>query len=197
MSALTVYEAEVRSITGKGGARAARRSGKVPAVLYGQSKDPVALAVDYRLVLKEIHQAGFFSKLVEVKINGKAEHALPRDVQLHPVTDEPMHVDFLRVGKDSKIVVSVPLIFINEDKAPGVKKGGTLNIVAHSLEVRCPASSIPESFTVDLTGLEIANALHIDALKLPKEVTPTHPERDNTLVTIVAPGGGVKEEAAS
>lgn len=196
MSEIISLETEVRSTVGKGSARATRRSGRLPAVLYGGTQEPKAIALDPRVIHKEMHKAGFFTRLFDVKIDGKTERAIPRDVQLDPVTDVPLHMDLMRVGKDSRITVSVPINFLNEDKSPGIKKGGILNIVLHKLELSCSAADIPDQLTVDLTGLEIHHAIHLHDLKLPKDAKALHAERDMTIATIVSPTKATKTEEA-
>ena len=143
--------------------------------------------VDPRDVEKGLHQSGFYSRIFELDVGDKKEQALVREVQFHPVTDRPVHMDFLRVRKDSKIHVAVPVHFLNENQCPGLKQGGILNIVLHDLDVTCAVGSIPAELTVDLTGLEIGAIIHTDVLQLPKGVVISHPDRDNTLATIVAP----------
>jgi large subunit ribosomal protein L25 len=193
---ITSLETEIRSSVGKGSARATRRAGKLPAVLYGGDQDPKSIALDPRVIQKEMHKSGFFTRLFDVKIDGKTERAIPRDVQLDPVTDVALHVDLMRVGKDSRINVSVPINFVNEDKSPGIKKGGILNIVLHKLELSCLAADIPEQLTVDLTGLEIHHAIHLHDLLLPQDAKALHAERDMTIATIVSPTKATKAEEA-
>lgn len=177
---------ELRETIGKGASRALRRAGRVPAVLYGGSGEPVHFSLDPIQLQKALHQ-GFLSQIFELPLQGKKEKALPRDVQFHPVTDVPLHVDFLRVVKGEKITVAVPLNFINELESPGIKRGGVLNIVLHNLEISSDVDHIPSSIDVDLTGLEIHDSIHLKNLKLPKGAVPAHPERDNDIANIVAP----------
>lgn len=184
LSALTV---ELREGTGKGASRALRRGGRIPAVLYGGNDAPVHFSLDPIQLNKELHTKGFLSKVFELPVNGKKEKALARDVQFHPVTDRPLHVDFLRVSKDTKITVSVPLNFINELESPGIKRGGVLNIVLHSLDISSDIDHIPSSIDIDLTGLEIHDSIHLKDLKLPKGAVAAHPDRDNDIANIVAP----------
>ena len=195
MSSIHAIEAQNRTANGTGGARATRREGLVPGVVYGNKQENQYISIDPRSISKELYKPGFFSRLFALVVDGKTQQVLAKDIQLHPVTDAPMHIDFLRVAKDAKIHVNIPVHVINDDKAPGVKKGGIVNIVHHTLEVICPADSIPSEITVDLAGLEAGHAVHLTDIKLPKGVSAAHPDRDNTLVSIVAPGGGVKEEA--
>lgn len=187
MTAVQAFPVESRAETGGGSSRSLRRTGHIPAILYGGDKGNVALSVDVRHVVKGLDTPGFYTTIFELTVNGQKEQALIRDVQLHPVTDRPLHVDFWRVGKGTKIHVNIPVHFVNEEKCPGIKRGGVLNIVLHTLDVSCFAENIPDAITVDLAGLEIGASIHLDRIGLPKGVAATHPERDNTLATIVAP----------
>ncbi len=193
MSSIIAIEAQNRTANGTGGARATRREGLVPGVVYGSNKENQYFSIDPRSIAKELYIPGFFSRLFSLVIDGKAQTVLAKDIQLHPITDAPMHIDFLRVAKDAKIHVNIPVHVINDDKAPGVKKGGIVNIIRHSLEVICPADSIPSEITIDLSGLDAGHAIHLTDITLPKGVVAAHADRDNTLVSIVVPGGGVKE----
>lgn len=195
MSSVETIVVQSRTATGTGAARATRRDGLVPGIIYGNKKNPEMVALDPRILIKEMYKPGFFSRLFTISLDGKEQHVLAKDIQLHPVTDQPLHIDFQRVSKDAKIHVNVPLHFINDDKAPGVKKGGAVNIVHHTLEVICPANAIPEQIIIDLAKLEINQGIHINDLKLPTGVVPAHPDRDNTLVTIV--GAASDKEATS
>ena len=165
-------KAEAREQVGKGSARAVRRNGKVPAVIYGDKQPPLAIALSYKDVYYKIHGGGFLTTIATIDVDGKKIQVLPKDFQLDPVRDFPMHVDFLRIGKDTEVNVEVPVHFINEEKSPGIKRGGVLNIVRHEIEFHCPANAIPEFITVDLTGTNIGNSIHISAVKLPAGVQP-------------------------
>jgi len=195
MGTATILNASRRTLSGTGGARAVRGSGLVPGVIYGNKQDPEMIAIDPKILMAECLQPGFFSRLYSVSVDGKQQEVLAKDVQFHPVTDRPLHIDFMRISKGAKIHVFVPITFINEDKAPGVKRGGVLNVVHHDIELICPAQSIPDKLTVDLTGRDINQTIHLDALSLPEGVVAAHPDRDNTLATIVAPT--VMEEASA
>jgi large subunit ribosomal protein L25 len=186
MTTVSQLNVELRETIGKGASRALRRAGRVPAVLYGGTGESVHFSLDPIQLDKELRQ-GFLSKIFELSLHGKKEKALPRDVQFHPVTDRPLHVDFLRVVKGEKITVAVPLNFINELESPGIKRGGVLNIVLHSLDITSDVDHIPSSIDVDLTGLEIHDSIHLKDLQLPKGAVPAHPERDNDIANIVAP----------
>jgi len=187
MSTLTTMRVQPRENSRRGASRALRLNGLVPAVIYGAGKDNVNVHIDIRDVMKGLQDPAFFTHVFNLDVSGKKETALVRDVQFHPVTDNPIHVDFFRVGKDSKVHVAIPVHIINEDKSPGIKKGGVINLVIHNLEVVAPANGIPESITIDLSGQDIGFSAHSDTLKLPNGVSVAHPERDSTILTIVAP----------
>jgi len=187
MSDVIELSAQTRDRVGKGSARAARRAGLVPAVIYGDKKDPVSITLEERVMLKQLHQPGFFSTLIDLDVDGKKHRVLARDVQLHPVTDRPLHVDFLRVSATSTITVEVPVEFINEDKCPGLRAGGVLNVVRHEVEVSCRPDVIPHSLIINLEGWEVGDSIHISAVELPDGVAPTITDRDFTVATIAAP----------
>lgn len=178
-------KAWARGRSGKGGARATRREGRIPGILYGDKKEPEAIAVDYRAISLQLHTGHFQSTIFTLDVDGKKTRVIPRGVQLDPIRDFPIHVDFMRVGKDALVNVDVPVRFLNEAASPGLKRGGVLNIVRHDIAVRCPADAIPDHFEVDLTGLEIGDSVHISAIVLPKGVRPTITERNFTVATIV------------
>jgi large subunit ribosomal protein L25 len=196
MSDIVELPAQSRERAGKGPARATRRTGHVPGVIYGAKKDPNLIAVEERLLTKLLHQGGFFSTLFDVKVNGKAERVLARDVQFDPVSDKPVHIDFLRVSAATSVHVEVSVHFINEDKCPGIKGGGVLNVVRHEVELTCRADAIPQHIEVDLAGLDIGDGVHISMVKLPEGVHPTITDRDFTIATIAAPTV-VREETAA
>lgn len=181
--------AEARETVGKGSARAVRRNGKVPAVIYGDKQPPLAIALTYKDIYYKIHGGGFLTTLATIDVGGKKIQVLPKDYQLDPVKDFPVHVDFLRVSKDTEVNVDVPVHFINEDKSPGLKRGGALNIVRHNVEFHCPANAIPEFITVDLAGADIGDSIHISAVKLPAGVKPVISDRDFTIATIAGTAG--------
>ena len=187
-------KAWTRARSGKGGARAERREGRVPGILYGDKQTPEPISVDYRAINQQLHTGHFQSTIFVLDVDGKKTRVIPRAVQLDPVRDFPIHVDFLRLGKDALVTVDVPVRFLNEAASPGLKRGGVLNIVRHDIAVRCPADAIPDHFEVDLTGLEIGDSVHISAIKLPEGVRPTIAERDFTVATIV--GRAAEEEVA-
>ena len=166
----------------------------VPAVIYGNKKDPVGITMEAREITKIVHQPGIFGRLLEVTVNGSKSTVLTRDIQFHPVNDRIMHMDFLRVSQSATVAVAVPVEFINEDKCPGIKIGGVLNVVRYEVELNCPATAIPEKITIDLDGVKIGDSIHISAIPLPEGVTPTITDRDFTVATLASPGGGVKNE---
>lgn len=194
----TTYElkAEVREQVGKGSAREVRRNGKVPAVIYGDKQPPLAIALSYKEIYYKIHGGGFLTTVATIDVGGQKISVLPKDFQLDPVRDFPMHVDFLRVGKDTEVNVAVPVHFINEDKSPGLKRGGALNIVRHEVEFHCPADAIPEFITVDLDGVDIGDSIHISAVKLPAGVKPVISDRDFTIATVAGSAAARSESEA-
>ena len=194
MSDITEINAELRSRVGKGSARAARRAGRVPAVIYGDKQPPMSIEIEDRIVRKVINEPGIFGRLLNIMVDGKGTTVLTRDIQFHPVSDAPLHMDMLRVAASSKIAVGIPVEFINHEKSPGLRIGGVLNIVRHEVELNCPASNIPDKITVDLDGVKIGETIHISAIPLPEGVEPTITDRDFTVATMQSPGGGVKNE---
>ena len=190
-------KAESREQVGKGSARAVRREGKVPAVIYGDKQPPLAIALSYKDIFYKIHGGGFLTTVATIDVGGKKIQVLPKDYQLDPVKDFPVHVDFLRVGKDTQVNVDVPVHFINNEASPGLKAGGVLNIVRHEIEFVCPAESIPEFIEVDLTGVEMGSSIHISSVKLPAGVKPTISDRDFTVATVAAPAAVVSAEQSA
>lgn len=188
--------AEARAKAGKGAARAVRRNGQIPAVIYGDNKEPVLLSLPEKELGLAVAKKGFFTHLCEITIDGQKHLVIPRDVQVHPVNDRPEHVDFLRVSDKTIIRVEVPVRVINEKGSPGLAKGGVLNLVRHEVEVYCKATDIPEEFVADLTGLDVGHSLHVDALNLPKGVDPVI-EGNFTVITIVAPSALKSDESAA
>lgn len=194
MNETSKLSAEPRERVGKGAARAVRRSGRVPAVIYGLKRDPVLISLDPKDLRRQISGGGFFSTLLDVEVGGGNEHVLARDVQLHPVSDQPIHVDFLRVSSTTRINVEVAVVFLNEEESPGLKRGGVLNVVRHTVELSCQADAIPQQIELDLTGRDIGDSLHIGEVKLPEGVEPTISDRDFTIATIAAPSIQQEEE---
>jgi large subunit ribosomal protein L25 len=187
MSEVVSLSAETRDRAGKGGARATRRDGLVPAVIYGNKQAPLSIAINPRVLWAQMNTPGLRSRLFDISVNGTVERALCRDIQKHKVSGQPLHVDFLRVSADAKVHVKVAVHFVNQDKSPGLKRGGVLNIVAHELEIIAPASDIPSELVVDLSGLEIGTSIHLSTVKLPDGVSVVTHEKDATIATIAAP----------
>lgn len=188
-----VVSVDVRERTGTGGARAARREGRVPGVLYGGTRGPVAISVKANELRKAINTGKLIAQMVDLEHKGERQPVIARDIQFHPVTDEPVHIDFYRVEENSVITLNVPVHFINDEKSPGLKRGGVLNVVRHDVEVRCKAGNIPSEITVDLSGYEIGDSIHISAVTLPDGVKPVITNRDFTLATVQGSRAGVEE----
>ena len=187
MSEQLTLSAEARDRAGKGASRALRREGRVPAVIYGNNEEPQSIHVEEKLLNKLLGTGHFFNSVVFVDVDGKKIRTLPKDVAFHPVTDRPLHADFLRVSEHATVHVNVPVRFANEDASPGLKKGGVLNIVAHEVELIVDAAEIPDDVVIDLSGLDVGESIHIGAVKLPRGAKAAHDEQDFTVVTIVAP----------
>ena len=187
MAEIQTILASSRVRAGKGTARAARREGHIPAVIYGNNENPILITLDKIQLEKEMSKNGFFIRLIDVEVEGKKHRVLPRDTQFHPVPDHPLHVDFLRYSADRKLTVEVPVQFLNENDSPGLKTGGVLNVVRHTIEISCIADSIPEMFEVDLTGLEVGDSIHASTLSLSEGGELTISDRDFTIATIAAP----------
>ena len=181
--------AETRERAGKGASRALRREGRVPAVVYGGKEEPLAIHVEEKLLIKQLGTGHFLNSIVEIEVGGKKLRTLPKDVAFHPVTDRPLHADFLRLSKDSTVHVNVPVLFINEEDSPGLKRGGVLNIVRHELELICDANKMPEDIQIDVTGLDIGDSIHISNVTLPTGSVSAITDRDFTIATIIAPSG--------
>ncbi|MGB0935750.1 MAG: 50S ribosomal protein L25/general stress protein Ctc [Alphaproteobacteria bacterium] len=196
MSGSTTIQAEPRTHLGTGGARATRREARVPGIIYGNEQDPLPVSFDARDIVREISDPAFHTKMYKIEVGGEMHRALARELQLHPVKDHPTHVDFMRVSRSSRVNVFIPIEFINDDKSPGIKRGGVLNMVLHEIEMNCPATEIPDTLTVDLDGLEIGDTVHLNDLTLPKDAKLVHEDRDYTLATVVAPSS-VKSEASA
>jgi large subunit ribosomal protein L25 len=195
MSDQLTLSAEARERAGKGASRALRREGRVPAVIYGDNQEPVMVHVEEKALNKLLGTGHFMNSVIMVEVGGKAARTLPKDVAFHPVTDRPLHVDFMRVGEHSSVRVEVPVIFQNEDASPGIKRGGVLNIVRHELELICDAASIPDDVIVDLTGTEVGDTIHISHVKLPEGAKSAIEDRDFTIATIVAPSALKRSDA--
>ena len=194
MSDTLTLPAETRDRAGKGASRALRRHGRVPAVVYGNNEAPASIHVEEKELVRQLGTGHFFNSIVEIEIGGKKVRTLPKDVAFHPVNDRPLHADFLRISKDHKVHVEVPVVFENEAASPGLKRGGVLNIVRHELELVCDPERIPDSIHIDVTGLEVGASIHISHVKLPEGSTSAITDRDFTIATIVAPSGLRSEE---
>lgn len=194
MSKVYTLKAEARERVGKGSSRQLRRNGLIPAVIYGDKQPPVAIALSYKEIYYKIHGGAFFTTVATIEVGKEKIEVLPTDYQLDPVRDFPMHVDFLRVTEKSVVHVNIPVHFLNEEAAPGIKSGGVLNIVRHEVEFAVPAHNIPEAITVDLTGYEVGDSIHISDIKLPNGVTPLIKDRDFTIATIAAPAALPSED---
>jgi large subunit ribosomal protein L25 len=189
MSDLLTLSAEPRERAGKGASRALRREGRVPAVIYGDNKEPETIHVEEKALIKALMTGHFGNSIVEITVGGAVTRTLPKDVAFHPVSDRPIHVDFMRLGKDSTIHVEVPVSFTNEEASPGLKRGGVLNIVRHELELVCAADKIPDEIAIDVSGFDVGDSIHISHVKLPDGAKSAITDRDFTIATIVAPSG--------
>jgi large subunit ribosomal protein L25 len=187
MTEIHTLRVEARERAGKGAARATRRDGRVPAVIYGNKETPQLVSLAPLDLTRELHKKAFYATLFDLELNAKKIRVLPRDVQFDPVTDRPIHADFLRVGAGTKVRVQIPVKFRNETTAPGIKRGGVLNIVRHEIEFICDAENIPPLIEVDLEGLDIGDTVHISMVKLPAGIRPTISERNFTIASIAAP----------
>ena len=194
MSDLLTLSAEARERAGKGASRALRREGRVPAVIYGNNEDPETIHVERRELWKLLNTGHFMNSVVMVELGGKKIRTLPKDVAFHAVSDQPLHIDFLRLSKDAKVDVAVPVVFVNEEASPGLKRGGVLNVVRHELELVCEADKIPDQIEIDVTGKDVGDSIHISAVTLPAGSESAITDRDFTIATIVAPSALKKAE---
>ena len=187
MSETYELTAEVRDGVGKGAARAVRRQGKIPAVIYGDKTPPTPIALPSKDVTLRIHRGGFLTTIASIDVGGEKIRVIAKDYQLDPVKDFPIHIDFLRVGEGATLTLDIPVHFVNEEKSKGLKRGGVLNVVRHTVELDVPADAIPDALIVDLDGLDIGDSVHISNVTLPEGVKPTITDRDFTIATIAAP----------
>jgi len=190
------FSAEKRARAGKGAARATRRGGRVPAIVYGNGDEPVLISLEPRELSRALAKPGFYATIADISIDGEKHRTLPRDVQYHPITDAPLHVDFMRVGAGAQVTVMIPVAFINHERAPGLRRGGILNVVRHGIEMVCSVDNIPERVVVNLDGLEIGDSIHIHSVAMPEGARPVISERDFTIASIAA-SSAVREEAAA
>jgi large subunit ribosomal protein L25 len=195
MPEILSLSAAPRPRTGKGATRAMRRAGRVPAIVYGDGEEPVAISLEPRELARMLARPGLFATLVDINVNGASLRTLPRDVQYHPVSDAPLHVDFMRIGAGAQVTVTVPVVFINHERSGGLRRGGILNIVRHGIEMVCSVDNIPDRLVVDLDGLDIGDSIHIGAVTMPEGARPVIQERDFTIASIAA-SSAVREEAA-
>jgi large subunit ribosomal protein L25 len=197
MAAIKQLAAVTRSGTGKGAARSVRREGRVPGVVYGGGEKAEPISVEYKELNKLVYAGHFLTSIFELDIEGRKERVLPRDYQLDVVTDKPLHVDFLRLRAGSRVRIAVPVHVANREASPGIKRGGAVNLVLHSLELLAPADAIPEAITIDLTGLDFHDSVHVSAIKLPEGCRPADLTSDFTVVTIVPPTVYAEETPAA
>ncbi|MEO0545532.1 MAG: 50S ribosomal protein L25/general stress protein Ctc [Pseudomonadota bacterium] len=196
MSDTEMLKGQARDRVGKGAARELRRNDMVPAVIYGDKKAPLSIGLPIKEVTLKIHAGGFMTNILSIDVDGETHSVLPKDYQLHPVSDRVMHVDLLRVSRKTQVTVEVPVHFENEETCPGLKAGGVLNVVRHTVEVNCPANSIPENFAIDLNAFSLGDSINISAVDLPENVVPTITDRDFTIATIATPAGLRSDDAA-
>lgn len=194
MSDQLTLSAETRVRAGKGASRELRRQNRIPAVIYGNKQDPELIHVEEKALVKLLMTGHFSNSVIEIDLGGKKQITIPKDVAFHPVTDRPTHVDFLRIVKGAKVDVEVPVVFINEEKSPGLKRGGVLNIVRHELELVCENDKIPDDIQIDVTGFDIGDSIHISHVTLPKGSESKITDRDFTIATVVAPSGLKSQE---
>ena len=187
MSDLLTLLAEPRERAGKGASRALRRESRIPAVIYGDKQEAVTIHVEEKALVKLLMTGHFMNSVIEVEVDGKKQRTLPKDVAFHPVTDRPLHVDFMRLNKDSTVSVNVPVLFTNEEASPGLKRGGVLNVVRHELELICESDKIPDDIQIDVTGYDVGDSIHISAVTLPAGSKSAITDRDFTIATIIAP----------
>ena len=198
MSDLLTISAEPRERAGKGASRALRREGRVPAVIYGGGEDPAPIHVEAKELNRQLGTGHFMNSLVQVEVDGVKTRTLPKDVAFDPVTDRPLHVDFFRLAKGAKVQVNIPVVFINEEASPGLKRGGVMNVVRHELDLMCDADHIPDQIEIDVTGLEIGDSIHISNITLPKGAESAITDRDFTIAGVTAPSAlkSADDEAA-
>ena len=196
MSDALTLPAETRERAGKGASRALRREGRVPAVIYGGKQEPAKIHVEEKELIKQLMTGHFMNSIVMIEHDGGSVRVLPKDVAFHPVNDRPIHADFYRLSKDAKIEVDIPVVFINQEESPGLKKGGVLNVVRHELELICVSDKIPDEIKIDVTGKEVGDSIHISEIDLPEGSESAITDRDFTIATLVAPSALKKSEEA-
>lgn len=191
-----ILQVQEKLSTGTGVARALRRDALVPGVVYGGSSEPEMIAVDEKELLKEVHTPGILSRIITLKNSSKEQQVIVKDIQLHPVTDKVIHIDFQRVDANSQIKVSVPIHFTGQERSPALKRGASLNVVQHKLEILCNPNSIPESLTIDLSSLSMGGSVTLDNVELPKDAKPFNAKRDHVIATLVGGSKDKTEESA-
>lgn len=196
MTEVLNLEAQLREKVGTSAARENRRNKHLIGVIYGENEAPQHIVMDPRPIEKHLTKTGFFTHLFNININGKSLQVLPKDIQFHPVTDQLLHIDFIRVSKNSRITVNIPIRFINEDKSPGIKKGGVFNAVMHEIQMRCSPGNIPQEIIVDLAGQEANTVIHLKDLPLPENADVLHASPDQTIATIQPPKVSGKDSGA-
>ena len=194
MADVTAFIGEVREHHGRGSSRALRRAGRVPAIIYGDDNENISVSVAMRELQKDLQRAGFTNRLCEVTIGDSSVRVLPREVQVDPVSEVPIHVDFMRISPRARVRLNIPVVFIDDEESPGIKRGGILNVVRHDIEFYCRADAIPENIVISLDGLDIGDGVHISNVTLPEGTQPTITDRDFTIATIAAPSIHVEEE---
>jgi large subunit ribosomal protein L25 len=187
MSDQLTLSAETRDRAGKGASRHLRRQGRIPAVIYGNNESPLGVHVEEKLLMKALMTGHFMNSVVMIDVGGKQVRTLPKDVQFHPVSDRPLHADFLRISEHAKVHVEVPVHFTDEALSPGIKRGGVLNVVRHELELICDAAMIPDEIEISLAGREVGDSIHISSVTLPEGSESAITDRDFTIATIIAP----------
>jgi len=197
MSDALTLPAELRERAGKGASRELRRKGRVPAVIYGGNDEPTPIHVEEKLLMKQLMTGHFMNSIIMVEVGGEVVRTIPKDVALHPVNDRPLHADFLRLGRDARIEVAVPVVFVNEEESPGLKRGAVLNVVRHELQLVCEADKIPSEIQIDVTGLDVGDSIHISSVTLPEGTESAITDRDFTIATIVAPSALRRSDAAA
>jgi len=197
MTETTTLSAELRSRAGTGGARETRRNGRTPAVIYGNKTEPMSISLDSAELARQVRRHGFLNHVFDIELDGRKERVIPRDVQNHPLTGRPLHVDFMRVSATSTVDIEVEVEFINEDKAPGLKRGGVLNVVMRTISLECRPDAIPEQLFVDLAGLEIGDSVHLSAVPLPAGVKVVEADADATVASIAPPSAEAEPAAAA
>ena len=197
MTTTQEMKATARPQVGKGAARATRRTGRVPGVIYGDKKPPLPISLDITEVNKRIYAGHFLTTVYDLDIDGEKHRVIPRAFQLDPVKDKPVHVDFQRLAAGAVVRVQVPVRFVNHEASPGLKRGGVLNVVRHELELVCESDKIPDEITIDVTGLEVGDAIHISSVTLPDGSESFITDRDFTIATVVAPSALKQSDAAA